>query len=84
VPLVVDRNMAPMDAVNESINMLKKDWLMAAVFFLVIGICGEIGGVACGIGAILTLPVIPVAIAMLYRDYFGFASAGAADPAPTA
>jgi len=77
MPLVVDRNMAPMDAINESINTLKKDWLMAALFYFVIGFCAGIGEIACIIGIVVTLPVYPLAISMLYRDYLGFAN-----PAP--
>lgn len=81
MPLVVDRNMAPMDAINASINALKKDVVMAALFFFVIGICAGVGEVLCFIGVILTLPVAPIAIAMLYRDYIGFASS-TPDPMP--
>lgn len=74
MPIIVDRNLAPMDAITLSWNTLKKDVVMASIFFFVIGFCAEIGGVACGIGALFTLPVLPIAISMLYRDYLGFAS----------
>jgi uncharacterized membrane protein len=63
-----------MDAVNLSYNTLKKDLVMATIFYLVVGICAELGGIICGIGAIFTIPVMPIAIAMLYRDYLGFAN----------
>lgn len=74
IPCVVDRDLAAMDAINLSWNTLKKDIVMAAVFFFVIGLCAEIGAVAIGIGVLFTFPVLPIAIAMLYRDYLGFAS----------
>lgn len=81
MPLIVDRNMAPVDAMKLSFETLKKDVAMAAIFYFVIGLCASIGGVACGIGAVFTFPVMPLAIAMVYRDYFG---APATDAAPVA
>jgi uncharacterized membrane protein len=68
LPLVVDRNLPAMEAISKSIDMLKKDWLMATLFFLVVSICSWI---LFG----LTIGVMPIALALLYRDYFGFASA---------
>lgn len=81
MPLIVDKNMPAVDAMKLSFETLKKEAVMAAVFFFVIGICAGIGGVACGIGAIFTFPVLPLSVAMLYRDYFNSAG-GPADPAP--
>jgi uncharacterized membrane protein len=81
MPLVVDRNMPAMDAMKLSIDTLKNEVVMATLFYLVVGIAAGIGGVACGIGLVFTIPVLPIAIAMLYRDHFGFTSA-AAEPAP--
>jgi hypothetical protein len=81
MPLIVDRNMPATDAMKLSFETLKKDVVMAAVFFLVIGLCASIGFVACGIGIFFTFPVMPLAIAMLYRDYFGGAPA-TVDQAP--
>jgi uncharacterized membrane protein len=74
MPLVVDRNMPAVDAMKLSVETLKNDIVMATLFYLVIGLCAGIGAVACGIGIVFTIPVLPLAIAMLYRDHFGFTS----------
>lgn len=76
MPLVVDRNLPAMDAIKLSMETLKKDVVMATIFYFVIAICAGIGGVACGIGLAFTFPVLPIAVSMLYRDYLGFASVG--------
>ena len=75
LPILVDRKLDAMAAITLSIETLKKDWLLAALFYLVISICAGLGAIACVIGVILTLAVLPFGVSMLYRDYLGFQSA---------
>ncbi|HVT13850.1 MAG TPA: hypothetical protein VHE55_16425 [Fimbriimonadaceae bacterium] len=70
LPLVVDRKVPAMAAISQSIEILKKDIVMASLLILVASICSWI---LLG----LTMAVLPISVALLYRDYVGFAS----DPA---
>ncbi len=71
VPITVDKKIGGMPALQMSFETLKKDAVMATIFIFVLAIASYIGAIGCGIGLCLTLPVFPVAIMMLYRDYFG-------------
>lgn len=75
IPLVVERRMGPLEAIQTSINATKKDWLMISVFALVVGIIASIGGIFCGIGALVTYPLFFTITAVAYRDVFGVAGA---------
>ena len=70
LPLIIDRNMGVIEAMNESWNTLKNDWLNATVFHFVIFVIGYIGIVACGIGLLFTLPLYFLAVASVYRDFY--------------
>ena len=67
-PFMIDKKLSPMDAAKASFEALKPQWLMAACFWLVAGIVGGLGGIACGVGAVFTLPITYVAMALVYRD----------------
>lgn len=71
IPITVDKRIGGMQAIQLSYETLKSDALMAILFMLVLGLCAGIGSVVCFVGAAITLPVLPVAVMMLYRDYFG-------------
>jgi hypothetical protein len=70
VPLIVDQNMGVIRAIETSFNTLKSDWLMAALFYLVIAIVAGLGAIACGIGLLFTVPLFFLGIALVYRDFF--------------
>jgi len=74
LPLVVDRGMPAGQAFSTSIDLLKKDWLMATIFFVVAYFCSVI---LFG----LTMAVFPIAVSLIYRDYYGFASSPS-EPTP--
>lgn len=69
-PLVVDQKMAPVAAIQASINTLKAEWLMAALLFLVLTIVAGLGAIACGIGVVFTLPLLFLSTALVYKDFF--------------
>jgi hypothetical protein len=69
IPLVVDKKAEPLDAVRQSFDMLKSQWLMATLFYFVAAIIGFAGIILCGVGAILTLPMFWLSIALLYDDF---------------
>lgn len=70
IPLVVDRRMAAMDAMKASWDALKGDVVMATVFYLVVSIIAQLGAIACYVGLLFTLPLMPLSIAIVYRDFF--------------
>lgn len=84
VPLAVDYRGSGMEAVSGSFSALSGQWLMATLFYLVVTIIGSIGGLACGVGLLVTMPLMFLSIALLYNDFFPpeVMSAPIADPLP--
>jgi len=76
IPLVVDKDMEAVEAIRRSFEMLKSQWLMATLFYLVIALIGLAGIIACGVGVIFTLPIYYLSIAFAYEDYMS----GIAEP----
>lgn len=70
VPMVADRGVDGVEALKASWNALKSQWLMAAVFYFVASLVGAVGALLCGVGLLFTLPIMILAIALLYRDFF--------------
>jgi len=67
-PLMIDKKLAPMDAIKESIAILKPQAVMAVVLFVIASLVGSIGAYACYIGVFFTMPIAMVAISLAYRD----------------
>jgi len=78
IPLIVDKKMAPMDAFKTSIEMLKPQMWMALGFAIVLSIVAQIGGIACGVGALFTIPLALCAMVRQYMIFSGEATAPAA------
>lgn len=74
LPLIVDKKMGAVEAISASIDMLKKDLVLAALFAIAAYFCSFIV-------LMLTMAVWPLAVSMLYRDYVGF-NKTIADPQP--
>ena len=68
--LVVDRKMGAIEAIQASITVLKADLLNTAIFYFVIALVAGLGSFLCGVGVIFTLPLMPLGLALLYRDFF--------------
>lgn len=69
LPLIVDQDMEPIEAVQRSFEMLKAQWLMATLFHLVASLLGTIGIVACGVGIVFTLPLFLLSVALQYTQF---------------
>ncbi len=69
VPLVVDRRMGAIEAMSTSWSLLKSEWLMATLFYVVISIISGLGIVALCVGILFTYPLLPLSIALIYRDF---------------
>ncbi|MBS1722010.1 MAG: hypothetical protein JSS66_03265 [Armatimonadetes bacterium] len=81
-PLMADQKLAPMAAITESFSMLKKHWVMAAVFVFVTGLCVALGLLACCVGILVTMPLMFVCPTLVYRDFTMGRGAVAPQPAP--
>lgn len=69
-PLIVRKNLPPMDAMKESFNAAKGDWIMYTIFAFVAAFLSILGLFACLIGVVFTLPLIFLTMAVAYRDCF--------------
>jgi hypothetical protein len=67
-PVIVDQGVGPIRAIEVSFNALKKDWLLAWIFMIVLALIAALGMFACCVGILFTLPVLFLAIAVVYRD----------------
>jgi hypothetical protein len=79
--LIVDQNMDFWPASMASIEKVKPAFFPYLGLAVVAGIIGEIGALACGIGACVTMPIYFAIIAVAYRNAF---ANGQAPPAPPA
>ncbi|MCW5937902.1 MAG: hypothetical protein KIT11_11425 [Fimbriimonadaceae bacterium] len=68
-PLMFTRNYGPMDALKESWNILIKHVWMAMLFYLVISLLAGLGVCACFIGVLVTMPLLYVCPALVFRDF---------------
>ncbi|MCH7904012.1 MAG: hypothetical protein IH944_05520 [Armatimonadetes bacterium] len=70
-PLKVDTNVSGSLAVSMSWAMLKHEWLLGAVLYLVLGMIAGLGAFVEPIGAAFTLPFMFVAQVHLYNRFTG-------------
>ncbi len=66
LPLIVDRNVGPFDAISESWRTLQRWWFLTAVFYLAIGVLAGLGVLACIVGIFITMPLMYVCYAVTY------------------
>jgi len=68
---VVDKNMAPMDAIKASVDFTKNNLGQTLVWYIVGGIVAEVGFLICGVGALVSIPVVLVGTAFTYKKLTG-------------
>lgn len=68
--LIVDQQMEFWPASMESINKVKTNLWPFIGFSVVSSLIGSIGGIACGIGVALTLPIQACILTVAYREVF--------------
>jgi len=71
IPLVVERGLSPWQAMEASRKAITQHWFKAFGLFLLIGILLMLSAIPLGIGLVWTLPMMIVAIGVLYRTIFG-------------
>ena len=91
--LIVDRKLGVIEALRESVEMLKSQWLMAAVFILVAYLVASLGFLACIVGGVATCSMFILSIAYGYNTFsqsmqlapsYGAAQPGVWPPPPSA
>ncbi len=74
IPLVVDRDMSPWDAMETSRKAIAKHWFKFFLFMLVMSLILAISMIPLGLGLIWTVPMMAVGFAVMYRETFGIES----------
>lgn len=69
--LIVDRKMSFWPASLASINMVKSNFFPFAGLVIVAAVLGNVGSLACCVGALVTMPFAACILAVAYRDLFG-------------
>ena len=68
---VIDKNMAPMDAIKASFNLIKDNLGTMVVFYLLTIVVMIAGFIAICVGLIVALPVITIATGYMYKRLQG-------------
>ncbi len=71
LPLAMDRQIGFWQAMETSRKMVNKHWFQVFFFVLVVGIVGELGLIACCVGALFTVPLAFTIHAAGYDHIFG-------------
>lgn len=71
IPLVVERGLSPWQAMEASRKAISQHWFKVFGLFLLLGILLSLSAIPLGIGLVWTLPMMIVAIGVLYRTIFG-------------
>jgi hypothetical protein len=75
IPMIVEGGKGAIDAIKASIEVTKRDWLMFTLFAIALAIIAGAGGIACGVGALATYPLLFLGHALAYRDLVGMPGA---------
>lgn len=67
----VDRNLAPVDALKTSLELVKTRPLEILVFLLATSVVNSLGMLACGVGLFVTIPVTMIASGYAWRVLSG-------------
>jgi len=70
LPLIVDQQMNLIGAISKSFHTLKRQCLMAMLFYIVVRIFAVIGWLLCAIGILVAFPVVTLSVTILYRNFF--------------
>ncbi|AUM12177.1 DUF2189 domain-containing protein [Ketobacter alkanivorans] len=74
IPLIVDKDMGPWEALEASRKAITKHWFSMFVFLIVLSLIMFVSMLPLFIGMIWSIPMMSVAMAVLYREIFGISS----------
>ena len=66
---IVDKNLAPMDAIKASISLVNKNLASMFILFLAMIVAYIVGAIVCLVGLIVTMPVALLALTFAYRKF---------------
>ena len=75
LPLVVEKNMSPIEALKVSRKVVHHKWFSFAGFLLLGLLIVIVGAIALLVGLVWAIPLVAFAWAMAYRDIFGIDTA---------
>ncbi|MGI5817488.1 MAG: hypothetical protein ACOX9R_05260 [Armatimonadota bacterium] len=83
-PLIADRRADAVEAIKRSAETTTPEFIPFAGFALILYVLNAIGGALCGLGLLITGPIMAAAVAVSYEDALGgsAASGEAAELAP--
>jgi hypothetical protein len=64
--LIMDRKLGPIQALTQSVELLKSQWIMAAVFYFVVSLIAGLGAIVCLVGVLVSLPLLFLSVAVGY------------------
>ncbi|MGE8295542.1 MAG: hypothetical protein ACN6PH_08355 [Pseudomonas sp.] len=71
IPLVVERGLSPWQALEASRKAITQHWFKVFGLFIVLGLIIMVSAIPLGIGLVWTIPLMVVAMGVLYRTIFG-------------
>jgi hypothetical protein len=74
-PMIVEGDKGTIDAISASVEVTKRDWVMFTLFAVAVYLLASLGAVACGVGVLATMPLLPLSHAVAYRDLVGMRGA---------
>ena len=70
VPLIVDQGLDAITALKTSMKTLQPQMWPALGLYFVLSLVAGLGSFACLVGVIFTMPLLPLGIALLYKDFY--------------
>ncbi len=70
-PHIAARNVGPVEALQASWEIFRRNWLMFALTAFVYQLIAQLGLVACCVGVLVTAPLAAAAMVHAYIDHFG-------------
>lgn len=64
---VLDQDLAPVDAVKASVNLVRENLGQTLIWYLVGGLIAAAGAFACGVGMLVTVPLVLIGTAWTYK-----------------
>lgn len=71
IPLVVERGLSPWQALEASRKAISQHWFKVFGLFLLLGLIVGLSAIPLGIGLVWTIPLMIIAMGILYRTIFG-------------
>ena len=83
LPLVIDKKMEFWPAMEVSRQVVHRHWWSTFGLVIVLAIVAFVGFLACGVGALISVPVASAAFMYVYEDLFGEIAAAPQSPGET-